>query len=139
MLIVNAQKYFDFYHTDHAIYINKFEVIDENISNVTSHSETENVIALNNTCLCEPENISSFCNDTKLLNIMYGTNSSTFRMMKLIMLDDAVFVIMVASDFVSIYLYAPVEQQLYQKAGTYHNLNRLLTITYNNENYKKSN
>ncbi|XP_070162269.1 uncharacterized protein [Polyergus mexicanus] len=62
-----------------AIYVNKFEAVDENVLEITSSIfNSENAIDLNSTCLCESENISSLCNDTKLFDILIGTNSSTF-------------------------------------------------------------
>lgn len=101
--------------------MNKFEVTDKNVSGISSIPD-ENVIVLNSTCLCEPKNISLLCNDTKLLNVLAGTNSSTFRMMKLVLLNDVVFVVIVSSDFVSIYTYAATEQELYRKAGKFSRL-----------------
>lgn len=99
--------------------MNKFEVVDNNTLEISSIANIENVIVLNNTCLYEPKNISLLCNETKLLDVLAGTNSSTFRIMKLMLLNDVVFVVIVSSDFVSIYTYAVTEQELHQKAGVF--------------------
>lgn len=96
--------------------MNKFEAVDENALQIASNtSNTEDVkdMNLNSTCLCESENISSYCNDTELLNIVGSTNISELMMKKLIMLDDTVFLVLVSTDFISIYSYIAAEQQFY--------------------------
>lgn len=100
--------------------MNKFEVVDENVLQIASNtSNTEDVkdMNLNSTCLCELKNISSYCNDTDLLNIVGSTNISEFMTKKLIMLDDTVFVVLVSTDFVSIYSHIAAEQQFYPVAS----------------------
>lgn len=102
--------------------MSKFEEIDEDalqIASNTSNIEDVKYMNLNSTCLCESENISSFCNDTELLNIVTGTNNSAFITKKLILLDDIMFLVLVSTDFVSIYSYTDAEQ-FYQVAGKFH-------------------
>ncbi|XP_024888654.1 uncharacterized protein LOC112465371 isoform X2 [Temnothorax curvispinosus] len=103
-----------------AIYVSKFEAVDEDVLLAASNiSNAENVkhMNLNSTCLCESENIS-FCNDTELLNVVAGTNISSFMTEKLIRLDDAIFLVLVSTDFVSIYSFID-EKQFSQVAGLY--------------------
>jgi len=101
--------------------VNKFEAVDENALEITFNtSNTEDVINLDSVCLCEPENLSLLCNDTKLLNILSSINSSTFIMKKLIVLDDAVFIILVSSDFVAVYSYDDINEELLQKASEFY-------------------
>ncbi|GAB1868165.1 Closca [Camponotus japonicus] len=103
-----------------AIYVNKFEAVDEDVLEMTSSIFTaENSIDLNSTCLCEPENISSLCNDTKLFDILTNTNSSAFITKKLVPLNNDVFAVMVSSDFIWIYSYIIAEEQFYQEAELY--------------------
>lgn len=78
---------------------------------------TENSVDLNSTCLCESKNTSSFCNDTKLFDILTDTNSSAFITKKLVLLNNGVFAIMVSSDFIWIYSYIITEEQFYREAG----------------------
>ncbi|KAM0726481.1 hypothetical protein ACS0PU_007665 [Formica fusca] len=103
-----------------AIYVNKFETVDENVLEITSSIfNSENAIDLNNTCLCESENISSLCNDTKLFDILTGTNSSTFITKKLVPINNDVFAVVVSSDFIWIYSYIAAEEQLYREGELY--------------------
>ncbi|XP_072746368.1 uncharacterized protein [Anoplolepis gracilipes] len=103
-----------------AIYVNKFEEVDENILEITSSIfNAENAIDLNSTCLCESENVSSFCNDTKLFDILTGTNSSAFLTKKLVPLNNGVFAIVVSSDFIWIHSYIAAEEQFYREAELY--------------------
>lgn len=107
-----------YFSTDRAIYVNKFEAVDEDVLEITSSIfNSENVIDLNNTCLCESENISSLCNDTKLFDILIGTNSSAFVTKKLMPINNGVFAVIVSSDFIWIYSYIAAEEQLYREAG----------------------
>ncbi|XP_077278366.1 uncharacterized protein LOC143906276 isoform X2 [Temnothorax americanus] len=103
-----------------AIYVSKFEAVDEDVlltaSNI-SNAEDVKHMNLNSTCLCESENIS-FCNDTELLNVVAGTNISSFMTKKLIRLDDTIFLVLVSTDFVSIYSFID-EKQFSQVAGLY--------------------
>lgn len=93
-------------------------MVDEDVLEITSSIFiTENSIDLNSTCLCEPENISSLCNDTKLFDILTNTNSSTFITKKLVPLNNGVFAIMVSSEFIWIYSYIIAEEQFYREAG----------------------
>lgn len=107
-------------YADRAIYVSKFEAVDKNalqIASNTSNTEDVTYTNLNSTCLCESENTSSFCNDTELLTIVAGINVSEFMTKKLILLADAVFVVLVSTDFVSIYSYDIDVEQLDQVAG----------------------
>lgn len=97
--------------------MNKFEVDEDALEITSSTFNTENAIDLNSACLCESENISSLCNDTKLFDILTGTNSSAFITKKLVPLNNAVFAVVVSSDFVWIYSYIAAEEQLYREAG----------------------
>ncbi|XP_014469815.1 PREDICTED: uncharacterized protein LOC106741904 [Dinoponera quadriceps] len=92
-----------------ATYVSKFEEVNEDVSKITADPDTEDAMALNGTCICEPKNLSNFCDDTKLLSILASKNSSSFIITRLVLLDDTVFVIIVSSDFVSVYTYADVE------------------------------
>lgn len=106
-----------YFSIDRAIYVNKFEAVDEDVLEITSSIfNSENAIDLNNTCLCESENISSFCNDTKLFDIL-GTNSSAFITKKLVPINNGVFAVVVSSDLIWIYSYIAAEEQLYREAG----------------------
>ncbi|XP_011155669.2 uncharacterized protein LOC105193044 isoform X3 [Solenopsis invicta] len=99
-----------------AIYVSKFEAVDEDALQIASDiSDTEDVkhMNLNSTCLCESGNISSFCNGTKLLDFVDGINTS-FIMKKMIPLDDAAFAVLVSTDFVSIYSLTDAEQLVHQ-------------------------
>lgn len=109
-------------YIDHAIYVNKFEVVNENVLQIasnTSNAEDIKYMNLNSTCLCESENNTLFCNDTELLNIVADTNISTFITKKLILLNNTAFLVLVSRDFVSIYSNTDTEQ-LYQIAGKSH-------------------
>lgn len=89
------------------------------IASNTSNAEDIKYMNLNSTCLCESENISSFCNDTELLKIIAGTNNNaTIMLKKLILLDDIIFLVLVSTDFISIYSY--IDAELYQVAGKFH-------------------
>ncbi|KAL6265402.1 hypothetical protein P5V15_002198 [Pogonomyrmex californicus] len=109
-----------------AIYVSKFEVVDENMLQIASNtsnaeeyeSDTKNM-NLNSTCLCEAENISSVCNDTKLLKFLAGTNSSIFLTKKLLLLDDIIFVVLASTDYVSVYSYIITEEKFHQIVGLY--------------------
>lgn len=112
----NNSSYFS--NADHAIYVDKFEAVDEDVLEIISSTfNTESAIDLNSTCLCESENNSSLCNDTKLFDILIGTNSSAFITKKLVLLNNAVFAVVVSSDFIWIYSYTAAEEQLYREAG----------------------
>ncbi|XP_012224336.2 uncharacterized protein clos [Linepithema humile] len=101
-----------------AIYVNKFEAVDENALDITFNtSNTEDVTNLDSICLCEPKNLSLLCNDTKLLNILSNISSSALIMKKLVALDDVAFLVLVSSDFVAIYSYDDIKEELLQKAG----------------------
>ncbi|XP_029165434.1 uncharacterized protein LOC114936425 [Nylanderia fulva] len=103
-----------------AVYINKFEVVDEDVLNILSSTfNIESAIDLNSTCLCESENNSSLCNDTKLFDIVTGTNSSMFITKKLVPLNNTVFAVMMSSDFIWIYSYTAAEEQFYREAELY--------------------
>ncbi|XP_011693850.1 PREDICTED: uncharacterized protein LOC105453515 isoform X2 [Wasmannia auropunctata] len=104
-----------------AIYVSKFEAVNEDALQIASNSSnTENVkdMSLNSTCLCELKNVSSICNDTELLNVVAGTNVGAFITKKLVLLDDTAFVVLVSTDFISIYSYVDSEQ-FDQVAGLY--------------------
>ncbi|KYN06038.1 hypothetical protein ALC62_03038, partial [Cyphomyrmex costatus] len=100
-----------------AIYVNKFEVVDEDVLQTVSNTSNTEDMNLNSTCLCESESTFSFCNDTELLYAVAGINASAFVMKKLILLDDTMFLVLVSKDFVSIYSYTA--EQFYQVAGLY--------------------
>lgn len=105
-------------YADRAIYVSKFEAVDEDELQIASNtSDTEDVkyVNLNSTCLCESRN-SSFCNDTNLLDFIVGTNTS-FIMKKIILLNDTAFLILVSRDFVSIYSQIDAEQPIHQLTG----------------------
>lgn len=102
--------------------MSKFEEVDESTLEITTKPDSEDMTTLNSTCACEPKNLSGFCNDTKLLNILTGKNSSTFIMTRLVRLDDTLFVVVVSSDFVSVYIYA--EEDLRQTTGKFRSLNK---------------
>lgn len=97
--------------------MNKFEEVDEDALQIASNTEDVKYMNLNSTCLCESENISSFCNDTELLNVITGTNSSTLMTKRLILLDDIMLLVLVSTDFVSIYSY--MDAEFYQVAGKF--------------------
>jgi len=98
--------------------VSKFEVVDENALQIASNTEALKYMNLNSTCLCESESVSSFCNDTEILNVVVGTNASAFIAKKLILLDDTVFVVLVTRDFISIYSH--IDEQFHQVAGKSH-------------------
>jgi len=94
-------------------------VVDGNALQIASNTEDLKYMNLNNsTCLCESENVSSFCNDTEILNVVAGTNASAFITKKLILLDDTVFVVLITRDFISIYSH--IDEQFHQVAGKSH-------------------
>ncbi|RLU23456.1 hypothetical protein DMN91_003660 [Ooceraea biroi] len=100
-----------------AVYASKFETVNENVLEVVPDvSDTENLMDLNSTCLCESLNISALCNeiDMELLNIIINGNSSEFIMKKLASLDGVAFIVTASSDFVSIYSYVIAEERLYK-------------------------
>ncbi|XP_019699980.1 uncharacterized protein LOC105189727 [Harpegnathos saltator] len=99
-----------------AIYVSKFEEVKEDTLKITTNLNTEDVMTLNSTCVCEGKNFSTFCNNTKLTNILAGKNSSTFITTKLMLLGDTLFVVIVSSDFVSVYTYDDAEQDLHKRA-----------------------
>lgn len=103
---------------DRAIYVNKFEVVDEDILQTVSTTSNTEDMNLNSTCLCESKSASSICNDTELLYAIAGTNASAFVTKKLILLDDTIFLVLVSKDFISIYSYT--DEQFYQVAGESH-------------------
>ncbi|KAL0105372.1 hypothetical protein PUN28_016792 [Cardiocondyla obscurior] len=104
-----------------AIYVSKFEMVDENAFQITSNiSNEQNVkyMNLNSTCLCESENIFRFCTDMELLNVITGANVTMFMTKKLLLLDDTMFLVLVSKDFISIYSYIDMEH-FDQIAGLY--------------------
>ncbi|XP_011870378.1 PREDICTED: uncharacterized protein LOC105563408 isoform X2 [Vollenhovia emeryi] len=104
-----------------AIYVSKFEAVNEDalqIASNISNSEDVKYMNLNSACLCESENVSSYCNDTKLLNVVAGTNVSEFTTKKRILLDGTVLLVLVSTDFVSIYSDIDTEE-FHQVAGLY--------------------
>lgn len=101
--------------------MNKFEIVNEDVlqtASNTSNAEDVKYMNLNNTCLCESKDISLFCSDMELLNVVTGINISTFMMKKLLLLDDTMFLVLVSTDFVSIYSYT--EEQFHQVTGKSH-------------------
>lgn len=101
--------------------MSKFEAVDEDtlqIASETSDTSDTDVkyMNLDSTCLCELRRFefSSFCNDTYLLDFI-DTNTS-FIMKKIILLDDTAFVVLISTDFVSIYSEIEEEQPI-QLAG----------------------
>lgn len=108
--------------------MSKFEIVNEDVlqtASSTSNAENMKNMNLNSTCLCESKNISLFC-DMELLNVVTGVNTSEFITKKLILLDDTMFLVLVSTDFVSIYLYT--EEQFSQVAGKFHR-EILFTVT----------
>lgn len=106
--------------------MNKFEAVDENAPKITFNtSNTEDVTNLDSICHCESKNLSSLCNDTKLLDIISNINSSTFIVTKkLVALNDAVFVVIVSSDFVAIHWYDDTKEELLQRAGEFFTIDK---------------